>query len=65
MEWALKYFTSAEAISLPTLVNAIFNGTASVLTNRGLPCRACVRATVLYGLAPSASLGWHTTFGRV
>jgi membrane-associated phospholipid phosphatase len=52
MEWALKYFTSAEAISLPTLVGAIFN-----VNNVGLddiadfPAGHALRATVLYGIA--------------
>ena len=52
MEWALKYFTSSEAISLPTLVGAIFN-----VNNVGLddiadfPAGHALRATVLYGIA--------------
>ncbi len=52
MEWALKYFTSAEAISLPQLVSAIFN-----VNNIGLddiadfPAGHALRATVLYGIA--------------
>ena len=52
IEWALKYFTSAEAITLPALVSAIFN-----VNNIGLddiadfPAGHALRATVLYGLA--------------
>jgi membrane-associated phospholipid phosphatase len=52
MEWALKYFVSAEAISLPDLVGAILN-----VNDRGLddiadfPAGHALRATVLYGLA--------------
>jgi membrane-associated phospholipid phosphatase len=52
MEWALKYFVSPEAISLPALVGAIFN-----VNNIGLddiadfPAGHALRATVLYGLA--------------
>ena len=51
MEWALKYFTSTEAISLQTLVNALFD-----VGGRGLddiadfPAGHALRATVLYGL---------------
>jgi len=52
MEWALKYFTSSEAIDLLALVRAIFN-----VNNIGLddvadfPAGHALRATVLYGLA--------------
>jgi membrane-associated phospholipid phosphatase len=52
MEWALKYFTSSEAIDLLALVRAIFN-----VDNIGLddiadfPAGHALRATVLYGLA--------------
>lgn len=52
IEWALKYFTSAEVLSLPTLVNAMFN-----VNNIGLddiadfPAGHALRATALYGLA--------------
>jgi undecaprenyl-diphosphatase len=52
MEWALKYFVSPEAISLPVLIGAIFN-----VNNIGLddiadfPAGHALRATVLYGLA--------------
>ena len=52
MEWALKYFTSAEAISLPTLVNAIFNVNGVGLDDiADFPAGHALRATVLYGLA--------------
>ena len=52
IEWALKYFTSSDAISLGALVNAIFN-----VNNIGLddiadfPAGHALRATALYGLA--------------
>lgn len=52
MEWALKYFTSSEAISLPALVSAMFN-----INNVGLddiadfPAGHALRATALYGIA--------------
>jgi membrane-associated phospholipid phosphatase len=51
MEWALKYFVSPDAISLQTLVNALFD-----VGGRGLddiadfPAGHALRATVLYGL---------------
>jgi membrane-associated phospholipid phosphatase len=51
IEWALKYFVSAEAISLPQLVSAIFN-----VNNIGLddiadfPAGHALRATAFYGL---------------
>jgi membrane-associated phospholipid phosphatase len=52
MEWALKYFTSAEAISLPTLVNAMFDVNEIGLDDiADFPAGHALRATVLYGLA--------------
>ena len=52
MEWALKYFTSAEAISLPTLVNALFDVNGIGLDDiADFPAGHALRATVLYGLA--------------
>jgi membrane-associated phospholipid phosphatase len=52
MEWALKYFTSAEAISLPTLVNALFDvGEVGLDDIADFPAGHALRATVLYGLA--------------
>ena len=52
MEWALKYFTSAEAISLPTLFNAIFDVNGVGLDDiADFPAGHALRATVLYGLA--------------
>ena len=51
MEWALKYFTSAEAISLPTLFNAIFDVNGVGLDDiADFPAGHALRATVLYGL---------------
>ena len=51
MEWALKYFTSAEAISLPTLVNALFDVNEIGLDDiADFPAGHALRATVLYGL---------------
>jgi membrane-associated phospholipid phosphatase len=51
MEWALKYFTSAEAISLPALVAAIFNVNDIGLDDiADFPAGHALRATVLYGL---------------
>ncbi len=51
MEWALKYFTSAEAISLPTLVNALFDLNEIGLDDiADFPAGHALRATVLYGL---------------
>jgi membrane-associated phospholipid phosphatase len=51
MEWALKYFTSAEAISLPALVQAIFNINDIGLDDiADFPAGHALRATVLYGL---------------
>ncbi|MEO5986093.1 MAG: phosphatase PAP2 family protein [Candidatus Limnocylindria bacterium] len=52
MEWALKYFTSSEAISFTALLGAIVN-----VNNVGLddiadfPAGHALRATVLYGMA--------------
>ena len=52
MEWALKYFTSAEAISLPTLVGALFDVNEIGLDDiADFPAGHALRATVLYGLA--------------
>ena len=51
MEWALKYFTSAEVISLGDLVNAIFNVNDIGLDDiADFPAGHALRATVLYGL---------------
>jgi membrane-associated phospholipid phosphatase len=52
MEWALKYFTSSEAISLPTLVNAMFDVNQVGLDDiADFPAGHALRATVLYGIA--------------
>jgi membrane-associated phospholipid phosphatase len=52
MEWALKYFTSEEAISLPVLVNALFDIEEIGLDDiADFPAGHALRATVLYGLA--------------
>jgi membrane-associated phospholipid phosphatase len=52
IEWALKYFTSAEVISLPALVSAIFNVDEVGLDDiADFPAGHALRATVLYGLA--------------
>jgi membrane-associated phospholipid phosphatase len=52
MEWALKYFTSSEAISLPALVRAIFNVNDIGLDDiADFPAGHALRATVLYGIA--------------
>jgi membrane-associated phospholipid phosphatase len=52
IEWALKYFTSAEAISLPALVNAIFNVDDIGLDDiADFPAGHALRATALYGIA--------------
>ena len=52
MEWALKYFTSADAISLPTLVAALFDVNRVGLDDiADFPAGHALRATVLYGLA--------------
>lgn len=52
MEWALKYFTSADAISLPALLRAIVNVNDVGLDDiADFPAGHALRATVLYGLA--------------
>jgi membrane-associated phospholipid phosphatase len=52
MEWALKYFTSAEAISLPALVAALFDVNGIGLDDiADFPAGHALRATVLYGVA--------------
>ena len=52
MEWALKYFTSSQAISLPALVSAIFNVNDIGLDDiADFPAGHALRATVLYGIA--------------
>ncbi|MFN2417829.1 MAG: phosphatase PAP2 family protein [Candidatus Limnocylindria bacterium] len=52
MEWALKYFTSADAISLPGLVSAVFNIDDIGLDDiADFPAGHALRATVLYGIA--------------
>jgi len=51
IEWALKYFTSAEVISLGDLVSAIFNVNDIGLDDiADFPAGHALRATVLYGL---------------
>jgi undecaprenyl-diphosphatase len=51
IEWALKYFVSPEAISLPDLINAIFNTNDVGLDDiADFPAGHALRATVLYGL---------------
>jgi len=51
MEWALKYFTSAEVISLPTLIGAMFDVNGIGLDDLAdFPAGHALRATVLYGL---------------
>jgi undecaprenyl-diphosphatase len=51
IEWALKYFVSPEAISLPDLINAIFNTNEVGLDDiADFPAGHALRATVLYGL---------------
>lgn len=52
IEWALKYFVSAEAISLPALVSAIFNVNDVGLDDiADFPAGHALRATAFYGLA--------------
>ena len=52
IEWALKYFTSADVISLPTLIGALFNaGDIGLDDIADFPAGHALRATVLYGLA--------------
>ena len=52
MEWALKYFTSAEVISLGQLVGALFDVNRIGLDDiADFPAGHALRATALYGLA--------------
>ena len=52
MEWALKFFTSSDAITLPTLVGALFDIDGIGLDDiADFPAGHALRATVLYGLA--------------
>lgn len=52
IEWMLKYFVSAEAISLPELVGAIFNVDDIGLDDiADFPAGHALRATALYGIA--------------
>ncbi|HEX2884412.1 MAG TPA: phosphatase PAP2 family protein [Candidatus Limnocylindria bacterium] len=52
MEWALKFFVSPEAITLPVLVQAMFNVNDIGLDDiADFPAGHALRATVLYGLA--------------
>jgi membrane-associated phospholipid phosphatase len=52
IEWMLKYFVSAEAISLPDLVGAIFNVDDIGLDDiADFPAGHALRATALYGIA--------------
>ncbi len=52
MEWALKYFTSLDAISLPTLVSAMLNVNDIGLDDiADFPAGHALRATVFYGIA--------------
>ena len=52
IEWALKYFTSAEVISIQALVNALFNVNDIGLDDiADFPAGHALRATVLYGIA--------------
>jgi membrane-associated phospholipid phosphatase len=52
MEWALKYFTSAEAIGLDQLVAAMFNVNEVGLDDiADFPAGHALRATAFYGLA--------------
>lgn len=51
IEWALKFFVSPEAISLPTLFNALFDvGRIGLDDIADFPAGHALRATVLYGL---------------
>jgi membrane-associated phospholipid phosphatase len=51
IEWALKYFVSAEAISLPTLISAMFNVNDIGLDDiADFPAGHALRATAFYGL---------------
>ena len=52
IEWMLKYFVSAEAISLPELVGAVLNVNDIGLDDiADFPAGHALRATVLYGIA--------------
>jgi membrane-associated phospholipid phosphatase len=52
IEWALKYFTSAEVISLQALINAMFNVNGIGLDDiTDFPAGHALRATALYGTA--------------
>lgn len=52
MEWALKYFTSSEAISFTALLGAIVNANNVGLDDiADFPAGHALRATVLYGIA--------------
>jgi len=52
MEWALKYFTSSDAINVVALVSAMFNVNDIGLDDiADFPAGHALRATVLYGLA--------------
>ena len=52
IEWALKYFTSAEAISIGELVAALFDiGEFGLDDVADFPAGHALRATALYGLA--------------
>lgn len=51
IEWALKYFVSPQVISLPALINAIFDvGGIGLDDIADFPAGHALRATVLYGL---------------
>src|SRR5688500_11205584 len=68
IEWALKYFTSSEAISIGALVNALFDVNEVGLDDiADFPAGHALRATVLYGLAAFcvARLAHDTRQGRV
>jgi membrane-associated phospholipid phosphatase len=52
IEWALKYFTSSDAISVPELVNAMLNVNHIGLDDiADFPAGHALRATALYGIA--------------
>lgn len=52
MEWALKFFTSSVAITVPTLVGALFDIDGIGLDDiADFPAGHALRATVLYGIA--------------
>ncbi len=68
IEWALKYFTSIEAISPLALVSALFNVDHIGLDDiADFPAGHALRATVLYGLAAFcvARLSMDVRQGRV